>query len=446
MADHSIGPVRLVYTAAMGGNLPVFRGVSRGRVPSHWPAPLVLLVLSAASTAAEIRGAESIEWMVADSDVVVRARFHSGGPEGPDAGDDWWRLTATVVEPLRGPHAAGKTVTIRLPDPVHSAMVDAWRAVGDERLLFLVTADRMRKDRRLPGYAKYPHGPRRGAWFLCTDGDPAAWTMDFRRVSGWHAVCEAVRRAAAHRGVPLKRDPYSFRAQLGHTFSTTRGGAVRLWAPPGSEEGAAGPPSNAMPWALRQPFMVVPCDDRLAQLAHRWARERRYRAHAFPLLRCYDSPCTNDALAMYFDDPAHEVYGAGKAAAGGRGGVLDAFGTALGFDLPRRVANCVPLGWAGRGAGVVRDIRPEVLPKLPLGGRRSGRDQDDGSRPVPPAGRHAPTAATDGAERVPKSSRPAVGSRIAGLPPAARHGRAMGRTAAPHPPLAAPGTVPRLWV
>jgi hypothetical protein len=62
-------------------------------------------------------------------------------------------------------------------------------------------------------------------------------------------------------------------------------------------------------------YLLVPADDRLEQLAERWAREGPYKAQALDVLRYYQSPRTNRALERLLDDPAYEGFGDGKAAA-----------------------------------------------------------------------------------------------------------------------------------
>jgi hypothetical protein len=73
-------------------------------------AVLCSALLPANPCRAEIRGGESIEWLVADSDLVARCRLVEidGRTDKPQP---WWRLTFEVTETIKGPPADRLTVS-----------------------------------------------------------------------------------------------------------------------------------------------------------------------------------------------------------------------------------------------------------------------------------------------------------------------------------------------
>jgi hypothetical protein len=276
-----------------------------------------LLLGLQASAAGQIRGVDSVEWMAADSDVIVRARFLDYSREGLEPLRHWWTLTVTVTETIRGPYAPGETVTIVVPSRVEGRIAESWPTLNEERLLFLANCEPLRDEHGRAVETRFRHAPRAGTWALSAQPGvgPVAFTMDFSRVGSWEALCEVVRRAAVHKAVPLKRDPGSFGEMMYFAFAAANDRVVKLWAPPESDLYRA---QLAPPVGRGSPlhsYLLVPADDRLEQLAERWAREGPYKAQALDVLRYYQSPRTNRALERLLDDPAYEGFGDGKAAA-----------------------------------------------------------------------------------------------------------------------------------
>jgi hypothetical protein len=100
----------------------------------------LLFPLICAVARAEIRGAETIEWMVADADLVVVGRVVALREDGADHWNAWSAATIGVSETLKGPASAGHTV--RLVGAGECAEFEDARQAGTPVLVFLVESTR----------------------------------------------------------------------------------------------------------------------------------------------------------------------------------------------------------------------------------------------------------------------------------------------------------------
>ncbi len=159
---------------------------------------LLPLVVAAATLAtagrahAEINIADSVEWMTADADLVVRGPV-TAVTRRPGPGDVvWYYLTVRVDERLKG--KVGDQVTLIIRDLAGLAPT-AWRDRGEDRLWFLVDSARRVKDDRDYARARWALRPGDGAT-LALDGGTALYTADFAALTARDAILAAVRAAA----------------------------------------------------------------------------------------------------------------------------------------------------------------------------------------------------------------------------------------------------------
>ncbi len=150
----------------------------------------VLAVLAAAPAAAraEINIADSIEWMTARADVVVRGTIVDAGYIGEPGTIGRTEVTVSVRETLKGRRQ--RTVRLNLRSPSHQALAD-WQARKTELLVFLVAAN------SVPEELDPPIGP----WVLADPiaelGSERFYDMRFDVLSKRAEVLATI-RAAAH--------------------------------------------------------------------------------------------------------------------------------------------------------------------------------------------------------------------------------------------------------
>lgn len=115
---------------------------------------LTLAVLAPRVAVAEINMADSVEWMTADADLVVRGQVATVATRPGPAG--WYDVTVQVAEALKGTPAPQVVVTI----PQGAVDPLAWQTHHAELLLFLVDGKRRVADDR--GYGQAALALRRG--------------------------------------------------------------------------------------------------------------------------------------------------------------------------------------------------------------------------------------------------------------------------------------------
>jgi len=157
-------------------------------------ASAALAAATARPAAAEINVADSIEWVTADSEVVVRGTVDALATR-PGPGDVvWYDVTVSVAETLKGRarRSVGFTVRHLKGDPR-----EAWLHGSRELLLFLVAPAR-RADED-PGYARASLvlRPRPGAVVVLDGKQPdRVYTAGFDVVARRADILAAVRAAA----------------------------------------------------------------------------------------------------------------------------------------------------------------------------------------------------------------------------------------------------------
>ncbi len=182
---------------------------------------------------------DTLEWMVVDSDVIVRATITDGRrePDGPHA--VWETVTAKVDETLKGTHRPEVKFVIR-PYPA-SKEPARWKEQKRSVLLFLV--DSKGAEKRDPKYAEQDlalrptHTWRLSCIALDKDAQAIILTRDVRAPTDPEVVLELTRAAIA---AMAKTEP--------------RGSHVLHWT------GAV--PRHSMWWGYHRLSLRVPVDGR----------------------------------------------------------------------------------------------------------------------------------------------------------------------------------------
>lgn len=159
----------------------------------------------------------SLEWLVADSDVVVRASV-AGVERAPVVHEDdgvfrnpevWKTVTLRVRETLKGEPAGSLTFVERTF--AFDQIVEGWKDAGREQLWFLVR-DREREGDGDEVAARSRLRPHGGGWSVIRLGPPVPeergfralpppiFTMDLNVLEEPKEILEAARSAVAHAG------------------------------------------------------------------------------------------------------------------------------------------------------------------------------------------------------------------------------------------------------
>jgi hypothetical protein len=276
------------------------------------PAVIALALTASQSFAQMGYQACSLEWLVADSDVVVRASVINVEQEV------WNTVTVKVHETLKGDRAETRTFDDR--DPASKKIYEGWRDAGREQLWFLV-----RGERRGDGEDAEAHGLTArhrlttygGGWSVIRLGPPVPEeqgyvpmpppiiTMRLDVLQAPHDILDAARAdAVAGRG-----------SVRGHDIELPRGVMQR--------SGRSGDGN-----ALR-----VPVDRRLEELGRRLIQSAgeflpkaeqpyrdRLRLEGVRALRHFPSEKNAALLKSLLDDPAFSIH---VSPAGARAKVYD---------------------------------------------------------------------------------------------------------------------------
>ena len=99
---------------------------------------VVFVMVAPRRAVAEINMADSVEWMTADADLVVRGQVAAVATRQAPGQAGWYDVTVQVAEALKGAPVAQVIVAI----PQGGADPLAWQARHAELLLFLVDGKR----------------------------------------------------------------------------------------------------------------------------------------------------------------------------------------------------------------------------------------------------------------------------------------------------------------
>lgn len=234
----------------------------------------VLLILVPATAAAEINMADSIEWITADSDLVVRGKVTAVSKRRGPGDVVWFDVTFGVAETLKGAPRRSVKLAVR---HLHGATPADWRAKKRELLLFLVDSARRTADDR--DYAKAPFAlrPRDGAaMILGPGGTDRAFTAAFDVLDTRDPILAAVRVAATSTATKSHRLDVPFDAPA---FSALYSGSA-VW-------------------------MTVPVDARLEQLALGWvtSKDMGTREEGVGALAHFRTPANIAVVERLLADP-----------------------------------------------------------------------------------------------------------------------------------------------
>ena len=254
------------------------------------PSQLVSLgvaLLAPSIAAAEINVADSLEWMVADSDLVVRGRVIAVTSTRGPGQVVYERVRVRIDETFKGP--ASQTVEVLIRDFAPLGHASRWRADRTELILFLVDSKRRVADD--PKYATAAFALRGGSHDgsairlsrLPTATNAVAFTMEQRLLSSRPAIIAATRAAGRFRGIVK---PRPFRIDVDPSTPVYR----RLWA-------------GSSVW------LMVPIDRRLETHARAALRSKNFgeRLEAVRALGNFKSAANIALMKQMLGDPGFHV-------------------------------------------------------------------------------------------------------------------------------------------
>jgi hypothetical protein len=152
------------------------------------------MALVPSRAAAEINVADSLEWMVADAELVVRGAVIAIQKQPGEGQVMWYRVTLRVSETLEGKRSRTIRFVIR---HLHGETPEVWRQKKTELLLFLISSKRRVGDD--PGYGLEPFALRErdAVVRLRTHGSDPVYTLDFVKLTGRTEILKAARQAVA---------------------------------------------------------------------------------------------------------------------------------------------------------------------------------------------------------------------------------------------------------
>lgn len=242
-------------------------------------AVAAVLMAAASPAAAEINVADSVEWMTADADLVVRgtiARVRTRKGPGQVV---WYLATVAVTETLAGNAPTRVTFAMR---HLHGPTPDDWRRGNTELLLYLV--DSKRRVAEDPDYAsarfalRVDRGSSSSAIPLTGKAVGPLFAMDFSVARSRGVILWAARRAARFKSAAKS-------AIVDVPLST---------------------PAFRALYAGSAVWLVAPVDARLEALARRWVqhREAHRRAEGVEVLSHFPSAANTAILRGLLSDAA----------------------------------------------------------------------------------------------------------------------------------------------
>jgi hypothetical protein len=238
----------------------------------------LLLMVAPLTAVAEINMADSIEWVAADSDLVVRGKVTAVAKRKGPGDVVWYDVTVGVAETLKGAPRRSVTFAVR---HLYGATPAEWKAKRRELLLFLVDSKRRLGDDK--DYARAP--------FALRPHDGAALALDGaapdRAYSSSFAVLD-------------RRADILAAARAGATSTAPR--SHRLDVPYDA-------PAFQALWGGSAVWMTVPVDARLEQLALRWvtAKDLSTREEGVAALAHFRTPASIAVVERLLGDPDFAV-------------------------------------------------------------------------------------------------------------------------------------------
>ena len=237
----------------------------------------MMLVLSTAATATGqpiVEDIDSVEWMAADSSLIVRGTVIAEQINEEPAGYVWHTVAFRVEETLKGQHRP--TLKFIVQTNTIDKEIGRWRDERRPLLAFLDDSPRVVARWGSRKWARYPFAPRtgyrKGSFIeLGRQGLPACYTLDLRALAGTEPILEAA-RSAIH-------GPVSTARLYSHSFMIPGENLKRL---------------------------TVPVDSRLEAQARRWIRsaDKDVRVLGVSALIYFRSDENAELLKSLVNDPA----------------------------------------------------------------------------------------------------------------------------------------------
>lgn len=225
-----------------------------------WWLILIFALLAIATTAvrAKLVVEDTLEWMVADADLIVRCKPVEIVDDPKKPGGSYRRVTFRVSQIFKGAHEG--ELSIR----VHGSQLDVfadWRDGGTERAVFLVRSDRDPDSTHDYAYQL------RGSWCFLEHGrgadrDVYAFTSDFRIVRGSEAIEAELRKCVASPSKLLEPTELPNLNDLSFNRPTSSNRSVRV--------DAVGADIYSLLWSGSAVMLRLPLDERTEQLALGW--------------------------------------------------------------------------------------------------------------------------------------------------------------------------------
>lgn len=240
------------------------------------------VLLWSQSAHAELMVGESLEWIVADSDLIVKGTIVKVESFNDEQQTAWEEATVQVNETIKGTPANALTFLVRCVGITEKP--SKWHQEGVELLLFLVESGRY--ESLDPDYGKADSALR--LWgadssFIRLNNEPQAglFTMDFNVVKERNDILKAVHSAALYRPAnrPLEhRVEVPFDSEVYQTLYS--GSGVQL---------------------------VVPADERLETRARQWLKSENQEARQQGALslRYFKSPANTQLLRPLLNDTTY---------------------------------------------------------------------------------------------------------------------------------------------
>jgi hypothetical protein len=141
---------------------------------------------------------DSVEWMAADSSLIVRGTVIAEQIKEEPEGYVWHKVAFRVDETLKGEHRP--TLQFIVQTNTIDKEIGQWRDESRPLLAFLDDSPRVVARWRSKNWARFPFAPRTGYCNgsfleLGRQGAPACYTLDFRALRGTEPILEATRNA-----------------------------------------------------------------------------------------------------------------------------------------------------------------------------------------------------------------------------------------------------------
>lgn len=262
---------------------------------------------------AEIVVVDSLDWLVADSDVIARCQIVNIEPDDPSGSGPWYRVSFDVHTLFKG--EPGERIVVRtIGDPRRNATAQlTW---GTEQIVFFNRTRTPEPDERDPDAQKYPFKLAE-KWSLTENwgrsaGKPQAYTTDSKVLRTSAEIDTALRRIVAEEAHATPIIPFGYREDwIDRIFGPRRAAPGRPYQISVSVAFATDVHKEVS--GMSGVYMRLPLDSRTERLALDWV-ERNTNLEDAPKLLQFKK--TDRAIAFYrslLDNNGSWGWGAGPA-------------------------------------------------------------------------------------------------------------------------------------